>query len=75
MTDSEASDSQRGSRHWQGGVYRLGEEPPDDLRHHTTPEQRLALLTRLTERAWTLTGAPFPRYERHEIPAKVIRPS
>ena len=75
MNDSEASDSQRGSRHWQGGVYRLGDEPPDDLSRHTTPEQRLALLTRLTERAWTLTGAPFHWYQRLDIPAKVIRPS
>lgn len=75
MTASENTDSPRDARTWQGGVYPLGQEPPDDLKSSTTCEERLELLNRLTEWAWALTGRSFPSYERHEIPGKVIRPS
>jgi len=72
MADSEGSAARPPI--WRGGVYRLGEEPPDDLRILTTPEERLEILARLTDRAWSLTGAPFPNYRRSDIPARVIRP-
>lgn len=75
MRDSETIGTLSGTRTWQAGVYRLGDEPPDDLRDNTTGEERLEILNRLTEWAWALTGRSFPSYERHEIPAKVIRPS
>jgi hypothetical protein len=49
-------------------VYRLGEEPTDDLSASTTPEERLAMVWELTARAWTLTARPVPSYERHHMP-------
>ena len=53
-------------------MYRLGEEPDDDLRDRTTAEERLEILRELTERAWTFTGRPFPSYSRDEIPVRVV---
>ncbi len=75
MTNRETNKSPGDGTQWYGGVYRLGEEPPEDLMGTTTAEERLEMLARLTERAWQLTGRPFPSYERHAIPARVIRPS
>ena len=72
MSNRETNKSPGDRRRWQGGVYRLGEEPPEDLMGTTTAEERLEMLARLTERAWELTGRLFPSYERHEIPARVI---
>lgn len=57
---------------WPVRVYRLGEEPEDDL-SETTPEQRLAMIWELSVDAWTLAGRPFPEYSRAESPVRVIR--
>ena len=54
-------------------VYRLGEEPRDDFLDSTTAQERLAMLRELTERAWKLSGRPFPSYSRREIPVRVTR--
>ncbi len=54
-------------------VYRLGEEPGDDLSAHSTPEQRLAMVTVLTRRMWMLTGRPMPSYTRAAMPGRVLR--
>jgi len=54
-------------------IFRLGEEPPDDLSECTTPEERLDILRELTERAWLLSGRAFPTYSRREIPVRVTR--
>ena len=54
-------------------VFRLGEEPPDDLLGTTTVRERLAMLRELTERAWRLSGQPFPTYRRQDIPVRVVR--
>jgi hypothetical protein len=54
-------------------IFRLGEEPPDDLRETTTAAQRLEILRELTKRAWTLSGRPFPSYSRRQIPIRVVR--
>ena len=54
-------------------VFRLGEEPRDDLTLVTTAEQRLEILRELTERAWRLTGRPFPSYSRSQMPVHVTR--
>ena len=72
MTGSRMKSSESG-RVWRGGVYALGDEPPDDVCASTTPEERLAILAELTERAWSLTGKLFPEYGRQDIPANVIR--
>ena len=55
-------------------VFRLGEEPRDDLRATTTAEERIALLRALSERAWRLTGRAVPTYSRGEIPIQVTPP-
>lgn len=43
-------------------IFRLGEEPRDDLRETMTAEDRLRLLRRLSERAWALTESRFPTF-------------
>jgi len=64
--DSESDDSRRVIR-----VFRLGEEPRDDLRETMTAEERLRLLRRLTERAWSLGGKPIPRLPRDRMPVRI----
>lgn len=54
-------------------VFRLGDEPGDDLSAGTTPEQRLAMVAELSRRMWELTGRPIPSYTRAEMPGQVIR--
>ncbi|MGD2047115.1 MAG: hypothetical protein PVH96_12955 [Gemmatimonadota bacterium] len=54
-------------------VFRLGEEPRDDLSETTTAEERLELLGELTERAWSPSGRAFPTYSRRDIPVRVTR--
>jgi hypothetical protein len=54
-------------------VYRLGEEPGDDLSAVTTPEQRLAMVAELSRRMWSLTGRPVPSYSRAGMPVRVTR--
>jgi hypothetical protein len=56
-------------------VYRLGEEPGDDLSAVSTPEQRLAMVAELSHRMWTLTGQPVPSYTRSTMPGRVLRPA
>ena len=56
-------------------VYRLGDEPGDDLSATTTVEERLAMVHELSRRMWELTGRPVPRYPRAEMPVRVIRPA
>lgn len=36
-----------------------------------TPEERLALVARLSETSWTLTGRPRPEYTRSTMPVVV----
>jgi hypothetical protein len=54
-------------------IFRLGEEPRDDLSDSTTVEERLAILDDLSARAWALSGQPFPSYSRSEIPVRIVR--
>jgi hypothetical protein len=54
-------------------IFRLGEEPRDDLRETMTVEDRLRLLRRLTERAWALTGKPVPILPRSRMPVRITR--
>lgn len=68
------SDSRRRDRkHWPVRVFRLGDEPSDDLSRTTTAEERLAMMWELAERAWRLAGREIPEYRRSEIPGKVLR--
>ena len=56
-------------------VFRLGQEPSDDLSSLTTAEQRLDMVTLLTHRMWELTGRRVPTYERASMPGRVLRPA
>lgn len=58
---------------WTARVYRLGDEPTEDLSAITTAEQRLKMVWELTARMWTLTGRPLPSCARSEIPVVVVR--
>jgi len=55
-------------------IYRLGEEPTDDVSAFTTPEERLAMVWELTARAWALAARPRPAYERPAMPVGIRRP-
>ncbi|MGH7579666.1 MAG: hypothetical protein ACREM9_05800 [Gemmatimonadales bacterium] len=55
-------------------VYRLGQEPGDDLSACSTPEQRLEMVSKLSRRMWELTGRPVPSYPRSAMPGRVYRP-
>ena len=54
-------------------VFRLGEEPRDDLSDSTSAQERLEILRELTERAWRLSGRAFPTYSRRDIPLRVTQ--
>lgn len=69
--DFAARAAARGS--WPIRVYRLGEEPEDDLSATTTPEERLAMLWELSLDAWALAGRQLPEYSRAETPVRIIR--
>jgi hypothetical protein len=58
---------------WPIRHFALGEEPNEDLRDSTTPEQRLGMMWELAVQAWTLSGRPLPTYERWEAPGLVRR--
>jgi hypothetical protein len=42
-----------------------------DARVGGTADERLALVTELSRRAWQLTGKPFPSYTRATMPVRV----
>jgi hypothetical protein len=58
---------------WPLRVFRLGEEPGDDLSLTTTLGQRLEMVWLLRDRMWELTGLPVPSYSRADMPIRIIR--
>lgn len=58
---------------WPVRIFRLGEEPADDLSLVTTAEERLAMVGELSRRMWELTGRPVPSYRRATMPGRVLR--
>lgn len=58
---------------WPVHVYRLGEEPGEDLSATTTLTERLEMMWILRDRMWELTGRPVPSYRRSEIPIRLVR--
>ena len=58
---------------WPIRVYRLGEEPPEDLRATTTAEERIAMVWQVTRDAWELAGRKIPDYPRSEAPVRIVR--
>ena len=69
-----AAEERRSARSsWSVKVFRLGEEPGDDLSDRTTPEERIAMMWRLSIDAWTSAGLDLPGYTRDRMPGRVIR--
>lgn len=58
---------------WPVRVFHRGAEPGDDLSGTTTPAERLEMVALLSQRAWELTGKPFPNLPRTEWPVRVVR--
>lgn len=56
---------------WPVHVYKLGEEPNEDLSAFTTAEERLAMMWPLALEAWKLSGKPFPSYTREAMPVSL----
>lgn len=54
-------------------VFRLGEEPGDDLSDCTTPEERIAMMWPLAVDAWTSAGRRLPQYSRDRMPGCIVR--
>jgi len=52
-------------------VVPLRSKEAGDARVGGTADERLALLTELSRRAWELTGRPFPSYTRATMPVRV----
>ena len=71
--DRDHSATPRDPTLWPVRIFRLGEEPGDDLSATTTPGQRLEMVWTLRDRMWELTGRPIPTYSRSEMPIKIIR--
>lgn len=57
---------------WPIRRFRLGEEPADDPRSLTTPEERVAVMWQLALDAWASAGRPIPDYPRGKTPIRVI---
>jgi hypothetical protein len=57
---------------WSARIYRLGEEPRDDLSSQTTAEERLEMMAILSRRMWELSGRPIQEYPRAAMPVRII---
>jgi hypothetical protein len=68
VTSDAAEEPLDARRAWPVRVYRLGEEPGDDLSRSSTATERLAMMWDLARDAWSLSGRPVPDYLRHETP-------
>lgn len=75
MEDRERKERAAARRSWPIRVYRLGEEPDDDLSATTTAAERLAMMWPLAVDAWTLSGQAIPDYPRNEMPIRILRAS
>ena len=59
---------------WPIRVFKLGDEPKDDLSSITTPQERLAMMWPLAIEVWSLSGRQLPSYSREEIPINYLPP-
>lgn len=69
-----ALDDERGNPRLPVRIFRLGEEPTDDLSGITTAAERFEIVALLTARMFELSGEAVPAYSRREMPIRVIRP-
>lgn len=56
-------------------MYRLGEEPGDDLSATTNPSERFEMVWLLTQRMWEWMGREMPAYDRSQTPVRLTRRS
>ena len=75
MEDRARKERAAARKSWPVRIYRLGEEPDDDLSATTTATERLEMMWPLAVDAWASSGQPIPDYPRKEAPVRVIRPS
>lgn len=70
-----APDEHRGERaHWPVRIYRLGEEPPDDLSATTTAEARIEMVGLLSRRMWEIAKGAQGAGDESTAPAgRVVR--
>ena len=73
MRDDAAEARVAARRGWPVRIFRLGEEPGDELSAETTAEQRLAMVWELSARMWELAGSPQPSYTRSDMPIRLTR--
>lgn len=71
--DPESAARAASRKNWPIRVYRLGEEPPDNLLATTTAAERVEMVWQVTLDAWALAGRTLPDYPRNEAPVRVIR--
>ena len=69
---NDASARAAARKNWPIRIFRLGEEPSDDLSGTTTAAERIAMVWQLTQDAWASAGLPIPDYSRHDMPVKVL---
>jgi hypothetical protein len=59
---------------WPGRLTTLDAQDDGEYVYlHTTIEERLSMMWELSRAAYSLTGAPFPSYERDQMPGRMIR--
>jgi hypothetical protein len=58
---------------WPVRIFRLGEEPSENILSSTTAGQRIAMMWPLAEEAWRLAGRPTKRVPRSELPVRCVR--
>jgi hypothetical protein len=73
MSASDEASRRAARASWPIRVYRLGEEPDDDLSSETTDSDRLDMMWRLALDAWASAGRSLPEYSRAEMPGRILR--
>jgi hypothetical protein len=56
---------------WPISSHELESAPGANLSETTTAAERLAMMWELAVQSWSLSGRPFPKYRRSEIPGKI----
>ena len=68
------SESRRKARvNWPIKRAKLEDENQDTSGLELSPEERLAMMWKLAQQLWSLSGKPFPDYRRSEMPGTLQR--
>ena len=71
MSNDDVAARAAARKSWPIRVFKLGEEPSDDLSETTTASERVAMVWQLTQDSWASAGLPIPDYPRHAMPIEV----